>query len=308
MLTALGAFVAKWARGPLWSQSIGIARTFLALVGLGTMLFSPMTAVIRPGAGVDAPVCQGITQISLWCLAPREADEVLKWVAILILAVAASGILPRFTAIPMWWVLFSNQASWISVDGGDQVAAVLSLLLIPHSLTDRRRWHWSTRAVSHAEATGYRALVARTMLFAIQLQMALIYLDACVSKLAVSEWADGTAMYYWMRDTMFAPAGYLRPFTDAITLAPVPLALLTWGTLVLEAALAIAIVLPRRVKLVLLPLGLALHLGIAVMMGLWSFAFAMWAGLIIALAWDTELLGSVKQRIRDLRKVKEQTA
>jgi len=60
----------------------------------------------------------------------------MRWVSILVLLVAASGWRPRYTAIPMWWVLFGNQASLTVVDGGDQISAVLALLLIP-DVTDR---------------------------------------------------------------------------------------------------------------------------------------------------------------------------
>lgn len=82
---------------------------------------------------------------------------------------------------------------------------------------------------------------------------------------------------------MFAPPdGPVRTLTDALSVAPVTLAMMTWGTLALEAVLAIAIVLPKHAKLILLPAGIAFHLVIAVLMGLWSFAFATWAGLVIA--------------------------
>ena len=61
------------------------------------------------------------------------------------------------------------------------------------------------------------------------------------------------------------------------------MAALTWGTVALEFALALAIVLaPRRWPALLLG-GLALHGGIAVLMGLWSFSLAMSAALILYL-------------------------
>lgn len=187
MLTSLGRFAMRWAQGPLWSPSVGLARTLLACVALSTMLFTPMSSVIRPGAGLNPPQCDGLLGVSLWCLVPASSYELTRWVVIVVLAVVASGYRPRFTAIPLWWVLFSNQASWVSVDGGDQVAAVLALLLIPHSLTDRRRWHWSTDEVTSAKKVGARAIVARALILAVQVQMSWIYIDASISKLAVPE-------------------------------------------------------------------------------------------------------------------------
>ncbi|MBT2544839.1 hypothetical protein J7E99_30065 [Streptomyces sp. ISL-44] len=65
---------------------------------------------------------------------------------------------------------------------------------------------------------------------------------------------------------------------------PLGVAALTWGPLVLEIVLAAALLLPQKVRWALLPAGILFHLGIAVVMGLWSFAFAMWAGLLLLLA------------------------
>lgn len=298
MLNKIGEFAARWSSGPLWSQNIGLARTLIAASGLLTMLFTPMSSVIRPAAGIDPPICEGISHISLWCITPRDMDELFRWVAILILAIAASGVAPRLTAVPLWWVLFSNSSSWITVDGGDQMAAVLALILIPYSMTDRRRWHWTTASTDSVDYGRIRPLIARSLIFGVQLQMTWTYLDAVVSKLAVPEWGDGSAMYYWMRDPMFAPSGLVRSLMEAVTVWPVSLAAVTWLPMVLEAALAIAIFLPRRARHVLLPFGLLFHFVIAILMGLWSFGFVMWGGLIIALWWD----GSAVDQLRDFRR------
>src|ERR1700687_3444230 len=58
---------------------------------------------------------------------------------------------------------------------------------------------------------------------------------------------------------------------------------MTWGTLILEFALAIAIVMPRRAGKYLLPAGILFHAGIALMMGLLSLSIAMAGALILYL-------------------------
>lgn len=88
-------------------------------------------------------------------------------------------------------------------------------------------------------------------------------------------------MFYWLRNPMFGPPAPISYLTDWLSVEPLPLAAMTWGTLVLEFLLGISITLPRRWKQPLLVAGLLLHLGIAVLMGLRSFAFAMWAGLLL---------------------------
>ncbi|MGV8911352.1 MAG: sporulation-delaying protein SdpB family protein [Rhodoglobus sp.] len=285
MLTRLSRWVAQWVSVPIWTQNLGIARTLTALTGLATLSFSSMDTLIRPGAGIDSsPNCAGPAEISAWCITPAGHSGGTQLVCILILLVAASGWRPRITAIPMWWVLFSNQASFTTVDGGDQVAAVLALLLIPVSLTDARRSHWrDVPSVSLGGGKLYAAVLARLTLVAIAVQVSYIYINACLSKLAVAEWLDGTSLYYWLQDPMFGPVGPLRQAADVMMLDPVLVAAATWGTLFLEFFLGIALFMSQKVKHLLLPLGFGFHLTIAVTMGLWSFAFAMWAGLLLAL-------------------------
>ncbi|MFJ8894936.1 sporulation-delaying protein SdpB family protein [Leifsonia sp. NPDC102414] len=275
--------VARALTRDVWTANLGLARTLIALSGLGTLLASSVSTLIRPAAGVNELFCAGPAAISSWCITPPAAYELMRWVSILVLLVAALGWRPRYTAIPMWWVLFSNQASLTVVDGGDQISAVLALLLVPMSLTDNRRWHWASAESAYLDSRPYATITAHVTLVVIRVQVAYIYINACLAKLGVPEWLDGSAVYYWLRDPMFGPAGALRPLTEWLMAKPVPVAAATWGTLLLEFALGIAIFLPTRARRILLPIGVALHLGIAITMGLWSFAFTMWAALLLLL-------------------------
>jgi antimicrobial peptide system SdpB family protein len=281
----------------VWTANFGLARSLLALSGMGTLLASSVSTLIRPVAGVSELFCAGPASFSAWCLAPPDAYEAMRWFSIVVLFVAASGWRPRYTAIPMWWVLFGNQASLTVVDGGDQIGAVLALLLIPMSLTDNRKWHW---APADTMRRPYATIVAHVTLAVVQVQVAYIYINACLAKLGVPEWLDGSAVYYWLRDPMFGPAGALRPLTDGLLAQPVPVAAVTWGTLVLEFTLGISIFLPARCRLPLLSLGITLHLGIAIMMGLWSFAFTMWAALLLLLWPAGNLIQAGITRIRQI--------
>lgn len=298
MLRIADRIVARMLARDIWTANIALARTLIALSGIGTLLASSVSTLIRPAAGVDQLFCAGPAAFSMWCVSPEGGHEVARWVGILVLAIGASGWRPRFTAIPLWWVLFGNQASLTVVDGGDQIAAVLALLLIPLSVTDSRRWHWSPVDESRPRKHPYAVITAHVALAVLRVQVAYIYINACLAKLAVPEWLDGSAVYYWLRDPMFGPAGPLRSVTDWLMAQPVPVAAVTWGTLVLEFALGIAIFLPVRARLILLPLGGALHFAIAVTMGLWSFAFTMWAALLILLWPEGDLLGFAGRRIQ----------
>ncbi|HZM78819.1 MAG TPA: sporulation-delaying protein SdpB family protein [Candidatus Limnocylindrales bacterium] len=286
MLSEPLARLGLWARPhlatPVWSSGLGLARSLIALGTLGTLATSPATALMSPLAnGVVPPICRGPGAAGIWCIAPDNLAAG-RWLSIAILLVVASGWRPRFTAIPHWYVSWSLIANATLQDGGDQITAILTLLLIPICVTDSRRWHWQAPVMSNTDpGTGH--VVARVTLLLIQVQMAVLYLQASVAKLGVPEWADGTAMYYWSHHPTFGSAPWLRPFTDLITYSPVGVAVMTWGSIALEFSLAVAILLAPPARRILLVAGLVFHTLIALDMGLVSFGFAMCGGLLLYL-------------------------
>jgi len=280
-LARLGRWVRPRLAVPVWSSGMGLARTLIAFGTLGTLATSPPTALMSPLAnGVVPPICQGLGAGGIWCLAPGNL-AVGRWVSIAVLLAVASGWRPRLTAIPHWYVSWSLIANATLQDGGDQITAVLTLLLIPICLTDSRRWHWLP--CENTAAVSTRQLIARVTVLLIQIQMAVLYLQASMAKLGVAEWSDGTAMYYWSHHPTFGSAPWFRPVTDLITYSPVGVAMMTWGSIALEFSLAIAIVLAPPVRRILLVAGLVFHTLIALDMGLVSFGFAMAGGLLLYL-------------------------
>jgi antimicrobial peptide system SdpB family protein len=285
MLTALGQRARAWVSGTQpWTNVYGLARTVLALGTAGTLLFSHSTSLFRPGARVpEVPQCAGVRQASLFCLVPSDSLEVARWLAVILLLVVASGWRPRVTGLLHWWVTASLSVSALLLDGGDQVAAVLSFLLVPLALTDPRRWHWSAPPPPQAEPRDEQArLVAHSSHLATRLQMAGIYLHASVGKLKVEEWADGTALYYWMTNNLLGVPNWLQQMLMPLLTRPV-VALLTWGVLVFEFLLFMALTFDRPARRLLLPLGIGFHLTIMVAYGLTSFFASMSAGLILLL-------------------------
>jgi antimicrobial peptide system SdpB family protein len=250
-------------------------------------MFSTTGTLFRPAAGLaPAPYCVGPGRISIFCLVPRDRLWLAQWLAVAILLVVASGWRPRFTALFHWWIAFSFSVSPTIPDGGDQATAVLTLLMLPIALTDPRRWHWQALPEQTATLTLTRhavRLLALSAVFVIRLQVAGIYLNSSIAKLAVTEWRDGTAVYYWIAQPVFGAPGWLRGTLLALAATSLGVIAMTWGTLLLEFALAIAIVMPRRTWKYLLPAGILFHAGIAMMMGLLSFSLAMTAALILYL-------------------------
>jgi antimicrobial peptide system SdpB family protein len=281
MLSALGRWAAPRLDRSPWASGLGLARTLLALGTLGTLLAtSPQVLLSALADGTTAPTCDGLFGAGLWCLVPAGNGEAARWLSVAILLVVASGWRPQLTGIPHWYVAWSLLGNVTIRDGGDQITAVLALLLIPVTLTDRRRWHWQPPSGDGRDARG---IAAYTALILIQIQVSVLYLHASVAKLGVTEWANGTAMYYWTHNPIFTAPGWVQPVLDTIVSWPVGVAVLTWGSVALEFALALAILVRPPVKRWLLVAGLGFHAMIAVTMGLTSFGLAMSGALLLYL-------------------------
>jgi antimicrobial peptide system SdpB family protein len=289
MLTALeklGALARTWARttNP-WTNVYGVARSILALSTALTLAFNRTTTLFIPGAGgLKPPFCDGLRGAGLFCVGSPDRLGIARWIAVALLLVVASGYRPRITGVIHWWISFSLQASALLLDGGDAAAAVLSLLLLPVTLTDPRVWHWQpcleVAPTAGNDARRLASLVALTM---VRVQVAGIYFHAAIGKFQVEEWTNGTALYYFATSPIFGATGLIRQAADAILIYAVPLTLVTWSVLVLEYLLSAALVMPKRFWNVMLWLGLALHAGIILLLGLVSFSLIMFAALILYL-------------------------
>jgi antimicrobial peptide system SdpB family protein len=293
MLTRLGQAlrIRASARRP-YTNVYGLGRTLLALGTLGTLTFSNTFDLFRPAVGIASfPNCFAMGRGGLFCVAGREHLEIAHWIAIAVLLVAASGWRPRFFGVLHWYVAWSLFTSGLMVDGGDQITAVLTLLLIPVTLTDARRWHWEApREPAGAPGTGLlptgaaaAQLIALSTLFMIRLQMAGVYFHAAVAKMGVPEWRDGTAVYYWFTDPWFGLSEPVKSWVLPLLANGVVVAAATWGAMALELFLFTGLVAERRHRRVLLCLGIAFHAMIALVHGLPSFSLAMWAGLVLYL-------------------------
>jgi antimicrobial peptide system SdpB family protein len=264
--------------GP-WTPAVGVARTILALSTLLTLLANDPAVIFSPLGlkGTEAPVVAVLARYSLFYLIDNLV--LAKWLAIAILAVAASGWRPRITGLLHWWVAFSFAASVVVVDGGDQVAAVLALLLLPVVLTDPRKWHWQSVACRPRETTS--AFFARSALVMIQVQVCVIYLAAAVGKFGVKEWVNGTAIYYWLSHPLFGMTGWRAELAHPIITTAWGVVALTWGVMALELLLAMGVLASPRTRKRLFVAGVVLHVGIMGVHGLVSFGLAMIAALVL---------------------------
>lgn len=261
------------------NEKLAVARTLLATGTVFTLLTNDMGLLINNnylggtnGLKVELP----LKMINLFAiLSPANA----KIVALMILLTVISGYLPQITSVLHAWVMLSFCGKVIPVDGGDQVALVLSILLIPICITDERLNQWMP---NKRQGNTNINIFSNVCLFAIQVQAAFIYLEAGIGKIVVNEWKDGTASYYWFSHNVSGAPDWLRNIYESMTLTPY-VALISWGIIIFEVMLFACLFANENIKAKFLVLGILFHFMIIITHGLPSFFFSMFGLLILYL-------------------------
>ncbi|MBK8567074.1 MAG: hypothetical protein IPN76_28035 [Saprospiraceae bacterium] len=268
------------------SNTIGIARTLLAFGTFVTLMFNDLEMLLYPLSRTDTidlyRSSPFIKDINLFNLLDANLGAA-RALCLVILLVVMAGWRPRFTCLLHWWVTWSFATKAVVQDGGDQVAQVLTLLLIPICLADSRKWHWHALVQPAALRQKLASIVAWSTLAVIKLQVALIYFEAATAKFIVEEWANGTSMFYWIQNPTFGIGNDFRQFAFELFANPFAVAFATWGTIVFELILFMAIMMKPKQQKILLLLGIGFHFGIVLLFGLVSFFFSMAAALVIYL-------------------------
>lgn len=279
MIARVGAWARRVAAPNPWTNVYGLARTLVAAATGLTLATTPPPALWSPFyEGASGPLgCDGLRgSIGLFCLVPPDRLPIAHGFALAALAVVASGWRPRITGVIHWWISFSLLAS-ATRDGGEQVAALFALLVIPWTLTDTRRWHWQRASDVDRPRAAFIAHASRSL---VRLQVMVVYLHSAVTKFEVDEWVNGTAFYYWVHDPIVGAPPALAPLVSPLVRVPLILAVLTWGAIVAELVLVAALVAPRRWRWSLFWVGVVFHVGVALVLGIFSFSLAMIGALI----------------------------
>jgi hypothetical protein len=174
-----------------------------------------------------------------------------------------------------------------ATDGGDNLVLLMALYLV--LTASGRRWSLDARRSHRRSATGApgrrrpdiapqlrsarRTLVAAVHncgLFVIALQICFLYGAAGLYKVQGGTWGSGTALYYALNLELFQPwpalSHWVAGHAAAVAMA---------GYLTVLLQVAFPFVLFGRLKYPVLAVLLAMHIGIAVLMGLPLFSGAM---------------------------------
>ncbi|RKN67118.1 hypothetical protein D7252_05660 [Microbacterium sp. CGR2] len=166
-------------------------------------------------------------------------------------------------------------------EGGEAILIVATFWIAIVSVADGRWFAWRRRA--HTPSPVLNA-IAWAALWGLRIQMPYVYINSALAKLPVEQWSDGTALYYVVRMEFFGAVGPLGELARFLTGVPAISATLTWGTIALEAAIAILLLGSTKMQRYALWACIALHLAIAVLLGLVSFALAMVGAVTCATA------------------------
>jgi antimicrobial peptide system SdpB family protein len=266
-----------------WTWTTNVARSLLALQCAVTLSVTPTDVLFTPFRSAEVGQCVSIHAGLFWpCWFSPSSIGVAQHSVAAVCVLIACGFAPALTAVPLACILVGFAAGGVATDGGDQLAGILGLLLLPVSLTDARWNPWAS--TPRRRWIRPRVVIAASGLWLVKVQVSVVYLVACIGKLSSAEWSTGTALYYWTRNVSFGAPDYLRWLADPITASPWGSALLTWGTLGLEFGLAVSFLVPVHVRLwALLPLAIMFHLAIWFVLGVSSFALVMIAAVLLLL-------------------------
>lgn len=288
-------------RGRLLRQAnpVGVARGVLALGSLSTLLLTDQRALFLTFLPNAAPArCVGIGQFGLFCVSDAATGGRLlgTLVAVLILLAVVSGYGPRVLAIPHFYVAWSISQNVVLVEGGDQVNAAMTMLLIPWLFTLPRGNAYAANMpylpVLRENAFAYGAAEL------IRVQLALVYAIAAIAKLAVPQWSDGTAFWYWLQVPTFGLPPDMFAAIAPMLQHPIVMVPATYAVLAFELSLVGAIWTRGRLSRRLLDAGIAFHAAIAVVLGLWSFGITMAGALLLCRALQSGRLFFVEIKSR----------
>lgn len=271
-----------------WSNTYGVARSFIALSLFLTLSFSDIHKMIVPvGKLAEIYSVSNFSKISIFYLL-QDNLLLAKIISLVILALVIVGWRPRITGVLHWWIAFSFTTSSFVLEGGDQLGEIIALLLIPVTLFDHRKFHWQNNVPFKYK----RSLMSDSILLMvissfviISIQVSYLYFNASTGKFSSEEWTNGTAVYYWIDNSIFgASDGFWKPIFLFIMKYPVGVIMFTWGAIIMEIVLSLGIMVSNsNVRRALLFMGIFLHLMFGFAFGLWTFYLTMIGALIIYL-------------------------
>lgn len=266
-----------------YTNVVGLSRSIIALGTLLTLLFSSTDTLLhKVGDEYLNPLLNPIAPINkfnFFVILGLENFLISKIIAILILSIIISGYYIKITSILHWWITISFFLFSSVIDGGDQIASIITFFLIPLCLTDNRKNHWNYQVKKNSPINIFGIF----SIYIIRIQIAVVYLHASTGKFIVEEWANGTALYYWFNHSFFGSVDFLLPFINYVLTSKWVISLCTYGILIFELLLFLGLTASIKYRKRILIAGLLFHFLIIFFHGIFSFFFSMAGSLILFL-------------------------
>ncbi len=272
-------FIEKIINNNYWTNWLGLSRTLFAISLLLTLILNNNLTLFYTGIQNENYPEFNNLELNLFSWFNNLETGVI--VSIFLLIPVILGVFPRYTCIPHWIVTYSFSITCSATDGGDQVASIITLLLIPICLFDDRKWHWSKKQTN-------KSFIAKTIAtltyYLLCIQIFIIYFFASVGKFKVDEWRNGTAIYYWLTQPLFGVTNFFKPFVEAVLFSPILTALLNWSVLFIELIIAFTIFSTNsNYRKIVLIISISFHFFILLFLGIVSFSIIMASCLILFL-------------------------
>ena len=267
-----------------YTNVLGLSRSVIAVGTLLTLLTNSSSILMQKtdiGEYLNPlinPIAD-INKFNFFLLFGVEQFDLMRYLAIFFLLTVISGYFIKITSILHWWISISFFLSSSVIDGGDQIASILSLLLIPICLTDERKNHWDN-IEPYSKPKNIIGIVAVNL---IRLQIAIIYFHSAVGKFDIPEWINGTAIYYWFNHSFFGMPEYLANPMNYMMSNKWVVSILTYSVLIGEITLFLCLTASKKVRKFIFPFAVFFHFLIIIYHGIFSFFFSIVGGLIIYL-------------------------
>lgn len=272
------------------SNLFGISRSLIAFSLLITLIFTESNIFFPDSFFNVSESRHSVIPNFFYLMGINNLDFAFLFAKLILIGVI-SGYFPQITGLFHAWISYSFFTGALLVEGGDQIGQIISILLVPVCLFDKRINHWNANSslLNYTRPT-WVSMFCYSCLFIVQIQMAIVYFFAVAEKIQVNEWVDGSAFYYWFNHRPFGASLEVRLLLQPLISNPYLSPIITWGVLVLEVLLFSSFFMQKEEKIFMFKLGVCFHLLIVIFHGLWSFFFAMLGGLVIyLLPWENSI-------------------
>jgi antimicrobial peptide system SdpB family protein len=267
----------------VFTNTYGLSRALLALGNLITLIFT-FPNELFPEELFNNP--QTLLLNQNWNIFYIFGFDKLFFgyvCAIIILIISILGYFPQITCFFQAWVSYSILKGCYISEGGDQITAILMLLLIPVCIFDKRKNHWGNEDFFTYKRPEYINFFCYSAIIVIRVQMSILYLDAGIEKIKVPEWIDGTATYYWFNHNLFGSPLWMRNIFGWVYKNDILTSVITLGVILLEILLSCALFMDLKSKRLMFLCSIVFHFIIFLTHGLPAFGCAMVGGLILYL-------------------------